>query len=105
MYALTIWCVNILLLNISLSIPPHLGVKNLALLNMFPEGESLSENVTPSLDYSTDSNMHSHTSKEGKDSSKAAPATFTHVNVNIIFKVSFKSLSVGIQLLATFGPG
>nr|XP_056720968.1 zinc finger ZZ-type and EF-hand domain-containing protein 1 [Euleptes europaea] len=48
------------------------GVKALALLCVFPEGESLSENVMPSIDYSTDSNMHSHASKEAGDNPQVA---------------------------------
>ncbi|XP_077167465.1 zinc finger ZZ-type and EF-hand domain-containing protein 1 isoform X1 [Paroedura picta] len=55
------------------------GVDALALLNMFPEGESLSEKGKPSVDYDTESNVHS---KEGKDSSKAASAPSIHFNAN-----------------------
>ncbi|XP_054857932.1 zinc finger ZZ-type and EF-hand domain-containing protein 1 isoform X2 [Eublepharis macularius] len=55
------------------------GVKPLALLCVFPEGESLSGKVMPSVGYSTDSSVES---KEAKDSSKTAPASFTHFNGN-----------------------
>ncbi|XP_048374688.1 zinc finger ZZ-type and EF-hand domain-containing protein 1 isoform X2 [Sphaerodactylus townsendi] len=56
------------------------GIKALDLLCMFPEGESLSENVMPSNDHSTDSSMQSHASKEVKDGKKTARAPLTCFN-------------------------
>lgn len=61
-------------------LPPNTGAKSL--LCMLPEGESLSENATPSVDYSTDSNVESCTCKESTEGKMATPTSFTHLNVN-----------------------
>ncbi|XP_063002745.1 zinc finger ZZ-type and EF-hand domain-containing protein 1 isoform X1 [Elgaria multicarinata webbii] len=56
------------------------GLKSLALLSMLPEGESLPENVMPSVDYSTDSNVENYTSQAAVGNHKTTPAPFTHCN-------------------------
>ncbi|XP_066491104.1 LOW QUALITY PROTEIN: zinc finger ZZ-type and EF-hand domain-containing protein 1 [Tiliqua scincoides] len=53
-----------------------------SLLCMLPEGESLSENATRSVDYLADSNVESHPCKESSEGKMATPTSLTHYNGN-----------------------